>query len=432
MTRSLTTLALVLGLLVSLPACEGASGLLADDDDPTEPTEAPTEAERTAQRLYDPDHVVEIELTIAPEDAAALASETNDLFSLLEGEDCLDDPWSGPFNWYPADITVDGELVTNVGLRKKGLIGSLSSTKPSLKVKFDKFEPDQALGGLERLTLNNSVSDPSLVKQCLGYRLFAAAGIAAPRCNFAHVTANGTDLGIYVHVEPLKREFLRWAYDGDDDGDLYEGTLSDFRPGWTTTFGGIGSTNAQVQVPEKFTYSHLCDVAAGLAGGTLKGHFGQVDKAVKTTAALISGKVETALVVQDDTGELATKKLTKAELVHMAKESLTSSLKALGSLSAAGIAQLVNKLAQHLGMKGYQALTTGSTALVKEPKGTKKRAMGIFANFARLAGLTTMMLSPTPIGKAIGAGVAAVSRLFISMSAGRSFKQALTDGLVGG
>jgi hypothetical protein len=90
MTRSLTTLALVLGLLVSLPACEGASGLLADDDDPTEPTEAPTEAERTAQRLYDPDHVVEIELTIAPEDAAALASETNDLFSLLEGEDCLD------------------------------------------------------------------------------------------------------------------------------------------------------------------------------------------------------------------------------------------------------------------------------------------------------------------------------------------------------
>jgi hypothetical protein len=34
---------------------------------------------------------------------------------------------------------------------------------------------------------------------------------------------------------------------------------------WFEVEGGIGSTNAQVQVPEKFTYSHLCDVAAGLA-----------------------------------------------------------------------------------------------------------------------------------------------------------------------
>jgi spore coat protein H len=220
---------------LALPACD-PTGVLPDDDDATAPTDEPSEAEQTARRLYDPDHVVEIAITIAPDDAAALAAETNDLFSLLEGEDCLDAPWSGPFTWYPADITVDGTLVTNVGLRKKGLIGSLSSTKPSLKVKFDKFVPEQTLGGLERLTLNNSVSDPSLMNQCLGYQLFADAGLASPRCNFAHVTANGVDLGVYVHVEPLKKDFLRRAYDGVDDGDLYEGTLSDFRPGWVTTF----------------------------------------------------------------------------------------------------------------------------------------------------------------------------------------------------
>ena len=224
--------ALPMFLLAASLGC-GGSGTLT----PPETSEwTPTEAELTARVLYDSDHVVQIDITLDPDDAAALASETNNLFNLLEGADCMDSPWSGPFNWYPADIVVDGEAIGNVGVRKKGLIGSLSTTRPSLKVKFDKFVPDQTYGGMERLTLNNAVSDPALVKQCLGYALFSAAGVAAPRCNFAHVTANGDDLGVYVNVEPLKKDFLAAAYDGDNDGDLYEGTLSDFRPGWTDTF----------------------------------------------------------------------------------------------------------------------------------------------------------------------------------------------------
>ena len=210
-----------------------------------EPTRSPDPGDVTAAVLYDPDHVVEIEIWMDPDDASALASETNDIFTLLEGADCMDEPWSGPFNWYPGDISVDGVLVEQVGLRKKGLIGSLSSTRPSVKVKFDKFVPEQTLGGLERLTLNNSISDPSLVKQCLGYRLFEAAGVPAPRCNFAHVLAMGEDLGVYVNVEPMKKRFLRRVFDGHDEGDLYEGTLSDFRPGWTSTFEpDTGSTDA--------------------------------------------------------------------------------------------------------------------------------------------------------------------------------------------
>ena len=186
--------------------------------------------------LYDLDRVLEIEITLDPADAAALAAETNDLFSLLEGADCMDSPWTADFTWFPGDVRVDGVLVEDVGVRKKGLIGSLSSSRPSLKIKFDKYVPDQRLHGVERLTLNNSLSDPSLVRQCLGYQLFAAAGLPSPRCSFAHVTANGNDLGVYVNVEPVKRAFLKEQFAGDDGGDLYEGTLSDFRPGWMDTF----------------------------------------------------------------------------------------------------------------------------------------------------------------------------------------------------
>jgi len=221
-------------LCLALAGCaNGTIGPLPEPGD-TDPPLDP--GELTAQALFAPEHIVEIDISMDPDDAASLAAETNNIFNLLEGADCMDEPWSGPFNWYPGDIEVDGVLVENVGLRKKGLIGSLSTTKPSLKVKFDSFVPDQTFSGMKRLTLNNSISDPSLVKQCLGYRLFEDAGIASPRCNFAHVVAQDIDLGIYVNVEPFKKRFLRRNFDGNDSGDLYEGTLSDFREGWTGTF----------------------------------------------------------------------------------------------------------------------------------------------------------------------------------------------------
>ena len=35
------------------------------------------------------------------------------------------------------EVTVDGNTLTNVGVRKKGFQGSLSTTEPSFKVKFD-------------------------------------------------------------------------------------------------------------------------------------------------------------------------------------------------------------------------------------------------------------------------------------------------------
>jgi len=46
---------------------------------------------------------------------------------------------------------------------------------------------------------------------------------------------NGEDLGIYVNVQPVKRGLLRGHFD-DANGDLYEGTVSDFRDGWYQTF----------------------------------------------------------------------------------------------------------------------------------------------------------------------------------------------------
>ena len=87
---------------------------------------------------------------------------------------------------------------------------------------------DQTLGGvIERMTLNNSIQDPSLINTCLAYQIFAAAGLPSSRCNFATVSVNGKDLGLYVHVEEIKPPFLARHFDSAE-GNLYEGTISDF------------------------------------------------------------------------------------------------------------------------------------------------------------------------------------------------------------
>ena len=186
--------------------------------------------------LFDPNHLVQIDLTLDPADWDALRSQTRDLFDTLGGANCLAEPFESPFTEFEADVVVDGEGLARVGLSKKGLVGSLSTEKPSLKIDTDAFVAGQRLdNGTERIVLNNALQDPGYVNTCLGYRIFQDAGLPAPRCNFALVTVNGLDLGVYVHVEAVKKDFLARHFESAD-GDLYEGTLSDFVDGMTGTF----------------------------------------------------------------------------------------------------------------------------------------------------------------------------------------------------
>jgi len=138
-----------------------------------------------------------------------------------------------PYQYYPAAVTIDGETVENVGVRKKGFIGSQSQTRPSLKIKFSEYDPDLRFHAIKRLTLNNNLQDLSRIKQCLCYELMDQGGLPAPRCSFVHVFVNGMDLGIYSNVEPIKKPFLRRHF-SDDTGNLCEGQVSDFRddPMW--------------------------------------------------------------------------------------------------------------------------------------------------------------------------------------------------------
>ena len=170
------------------------------------------------QGLFNPNKLVFIVIQMAPADWEFVRTDERS------------------YSWKKAtSVTVNGTVLKNVGIRKKGWVGSVNSEKPAFKLKFDKYVEEQLAFGMERMTLNNNVSDPSFIKQYMTYGLFSKAGMPAPRCNFARVRVNGEDLGLYTNVEPIKKPFLLQHFTSNK-GDLYEGTMSDFRQGWMNTF----------------------------------------------------------------------------------------------------------------------------------------------------------------------------------------------------
>ena len=182
------------------------------------------------------DHVLDVAIEMAPDDWRLLRGQKPIIAGRRGGADCRTQPFAEPYSWFAADVIVDGQRYGAVGVRKRGFIGSVSFRKPSLKLDFDKYVDDQALGGvLRRINLNNSVQDPTLLNTCLAYYVFAAAGLPAPRCNYARVAVNGRELGLYVHVEDIERSLLKRSF-ADSGGNLYEGTFSDFRPEFRGTF----------------------------------------------------------------------------------------------------------------------------------------------------------------------------------------------------
>lgn len=185
-----------------------------------------------SEALFRPDHILEVEITLAAADWELLRNEP-DVIGMPKVM-CAYQPTEKPYNYYMAEVTVDGATVSNVGVRKKGGLGSMSSSRPALKVKANEFVPGQRISGLKKLTFNNNHQDPSLISQCLGYGLFRAAGLPASRCSFAHVVVNGEDLGIYSNVESIGKDFLARHF-ADNSGRLYE-SGGEFAPGQTGRF----------------------------------------------------------------------------------------------------------------------------------------------------------------------------------------------------
>lgn len=207
-------LAVVLAFLAPVGAPQAAAAGLTSSV--AEPPPGP------AGWLFDPGTVIEIDLGLPQESIEILEKEPEEeyqpaTFSLAAGGHTY-----GPLS---------------VGARLKGGIGSFRplTGKAAFKVKFDEFIDGQTFFGLEKLTLNNMVQDPTMMRETLAYEAFRAVGVAAPRTGYALVRVNGEAFGLYLNVETLDAVSLpRWftstqhLYEGSYGADVKPGGAGDF------------------------------------------------------------------------------------------------------------------------------------------------------------------------------------------------------------
>lgn len=148
----------------------------------------------------------------------------------------------------------------SVGVRTKGSVGStgggqinIQNGKIGLKIKFNEYVPGQKFLGLKRLTLNNMLQDPSMVREALSYQLFRDMGLIAPRTGFAKVyidSGSGFQYkGLYLNLESYDEIMMaRWRSTMQH---MYDATWA---PGWNSQ--SKTCSNPQWNRPE-ITVSHF-------------------------------------------------------------------------------------------------------------------------------------------------------------------------------
>jgi spore coat protein H len=156
--------------------------------------------------------VLRIKIEIPPDGIATLSRQVWQFGPQTEREQVL------------ATVREGKNIYTNVALHLKGAAGSFRpiDDTPAMTLNFDKHVKGQRFYGLEKLSLNNSVQDQTLVSEQLSRELFLQAGIPTPRATQAHVELNGRSLGMYVLVEGFNKDFLRQHFK-DANGNLYDG-----------------------------------------------------------------------------------------------------------------------------------------------------------------------------------------------------------------
>jgi hypothetical protein len=174
--------------------------------------------------------------------AAGLAAQLPDPHPLFEA-DAVHDIWlffDSP-DWYEqlranfegvddpqyleATFIWNEYAMERVGVRFKGNSSyrTYPGTKKSFKIKTNEFVKGRRIRGIDTLNLHNAFKDPSYVREKIYYELAAAAGLKAPRTNYAALYVNGEYWGLYFLTEDIDGEFLENHVAAKENGNLYKG-----------------------------------------------------------------------------------------------------------------------------------------------------------------------------------------------------------------
>ncbi|MBX3731662.1 MAG: CotH kinase family protein [Verrucomicrobiae bacterium] len=151
------------------------------------------------------------------------------------------------FDWVHGVVEFEDRLFADAAVRYKGngtYLRSQSSAKRPFKVDLNKFVKGESLASRTTLNFGNLVTDDSCLHDALGYEVYRAAGVPAPRTAFARLflspgTVSPGYLGLYVLVENLDAKFAEERF-GTRAGAI-------FKPVTTELFSDLGDDWAAYQ-----------------------------------------------------------------------------------------------------------------------------------------------------------------------------------------
>jgi spore coat protein H len=132
------------------------------------------------------------------------------------------------FPWVKGDLEFNEKVVKDVGIRYTGNSTyqmSAQGIKRPFKIDVNHFIEEQKVFGMNGLTLRNGVADSTRLREALGYSIFRAARVPAPRTAFVKLYLSvpekhdNTYVGLYTLVENVDKPFLK-AHFGNDKGML--------------------------------------------------------------------------------------------------------------------------------------------------------------------------------------------------------------------
>lgn len=130
-----------------------------------------------------------------------------------------------PRTYVRCTVQVNGDTFENVGIHLKGAAGSYRDwdDRPALTLNFDKFKSGQKLKGLDKIHLNNSAQDGSVMNEILFSEMALAMGVPTARAGHAIVELNGRKMGLYGLKEGYNETFIQRHYPKATGGNLYDG-----------------------------------------------------------------------------------------------------------------------------------------------------------------------------------------------------------------
>ena len=101
--------------------------------------------------LFPSDHILDVKITIDPKDWDTIRHQSQDFQTALAA-DRQDHLINSPYTYVQASVSINGVEFHQVGIRKKGFLGSKNSTRPSLKIKLNHIDKTRQIHDTTNLT----------------------------------------------------------------------------------------------------------------------------------------------------------------------------------------------------------------------------------------------------------------------------------------